>query len=33
MCPGQKCAEPVRGPIALGALCHFGLGVFVPEKR
>lgn len=26
-------AEPVRGPIALGALCHFGLGVFVPERR
>ncbi len=25
--------EPVRGPIALGALCHFGLGVFVPETR
>lgn len=24
-------AEPVRGPIALGALCHFGLGVFVPR--
>jgi len=26
-------SEPVRGPIALGALCHFGLGVFVPEQR
>lgn len=26
-------AEPVRGPIALGALCHFGLGVFVPDTR
>lgn len=26
-------AEPVRGrPIALGALCHFGLGLFVPER-
>lgn len=24
-------AEPVRGPIALGALCHFGLGVFIPD--
>jgi CRISPR-associated protein Csb2 len=23
--------EPVRGPIALGALSHFGLGLFVPE--
>lgn len=23
-------AEPVRGPIALGALCHFGLGLFRP---
>lgn len=23
-------AEPVRGPIALGALSHFGLGLFVP---
>lgn len=26
-------AGPVRGPIALGALCHFGLGVFIPEDR
>lgn len=24
-------SEPVRGPFALGALCHFGLGLFVPE--
>lgn len=23
--------EPVPGPFALGALCHFGLGMFVPE--
>jgi CRISPR-associated protein Csb2 len=23
-------AEPVRGPIALGALSHFGLGLFLP---
>lgn len=23
-------SEPVRGPIALGALSHFGLGLFVP---
>lgn len=23
-------AEPVRGPIALGFACHFGLGLFVP---
>ncbi len=23
-------AEPVRGPIALGALAHYGLGVFLP---
>jgi CRISPR-associated protein Csb2 len=22
--------EPVRGPIALGALSHFGLGLFLP---
>ena len=22
--------EPVRGPIVLGACCHFGLGLFVP---
>jgi CRISPR-associated protein Csb2 len=26
-------SQPVRGPIALGALCHFGLGVFVPAGR
>ena len=24
-------AEEVRGPFALGALCHFGLGLFVPQ--
>lgn len=24
-------AEPVRGPIALGYGCHFGLGLFVPQ--
>jgi CRISPR-associated protein Csb2 len=24
-------AEPVRGPIALGFACHFGLGLFLPE--
>lgn len=24
--------EPVKGPIALGALSHFGLGVFVPNE-
>jgi CRISPR-associated protein Csb2 len=23
--------EDVRGPFALGALCHFGLGLFLPE--
>jgi len=23
-------AEPIRGPIALGAFCHFGLGLFLP---
>ena len=23
-------AKPVRGPVALGFACHFGLGVFVP---
>jgi CRISPR-associated protein Csb2 len=23
-------AEPVRGPIALGFACHFGLGLFLP---
>lgn len=23
----------IQGPIAIGALCHFGLGVFLPEKR
>jgi CRISPR-associated protein Csb2 len=26
-------ATPVTGPIALGALCHFGLGLFEPEPR
>lgn len=25
--------EPVRGPIALGYACHFGLGVFGPVER
>ncbi|GAB6041930.1 type I-G CRISPR-associated protein Csb2 [Endothiovibrio diazotrophicus] len=24
-------SEPVRGPLALGFGCHFGLGMFVPE--
>jgi CRISPR-associated protein Csb2 len=23
-------AQPVRGPVALGFACHFGLGLFVP---
>ena len=23
-------AQPVRGPLALGFACHFGLGLFVP---
>jgi len=23
-------AEPIKGPFALGALCHFGLGLFIP---
>jgi CRISPR-associated protein Csb2 len=23
-------AHPVRGPVALGFACHFGLGLFVP---
>ena len=26
-------AEPVTGPIALGGLSHFGLGLFSPERR
>ena len=26
-------AEPVAGPIALGALCHFGLGQFAPYEE
>lgn len=26
-------AEPVCGPIALGHLAHFGLGLFVPERH
>jgi CRISPR-associated protein Csb2 len=26
-------AEPVNGPIVIGALCHFGLGVFVPAQE
>jgi CRISPR-associated protein Csb2 len=25
-------SEPVKGPISLGASCHFGLGLFVPIK-
>ena len=25
-------AEPVRGPIALGFGCHYGLGMFVPNR-
>ena len=25
-------AEPVRGPIALGFACHYGLGLFVPVE-
>lgn len=25
--------RPVRGPIALGYACHFGLGLFVPVER
>lgn len=25
-------AEPVRGPIALGFACHFGLGLFTPVR-
>lgn len=24
--------EPVAGPVVLGALCHFGLGLFVPTE-
>jgi CRISPR-associated protein Csb2 len=28
-----KFAEPVRGPIALGYGCHFGLGQFVPLEQ
>lgn len=23
--------HPVRGPLALGHSCHFGLGLFVPD--
>ncbi|HSF46921.1 MAG TPA: type I-U CRISPR-associated protein Csb2, partial [Burkholderiales bacterium] len=26
----MRFAQPVRGPIALGFGCHFGLGLFVP---
>ena len=26
-------AEPVRGPLALGFGCHFGLGLFVPAEN
>lgn len=25
-------SEPVRGPVVLGALCHFGLGLFLPVE-
>jgi len=25
-------AEPVPGPLSLGALSHFGLGLFVPRE-
>jgi CRISPR-associated protein Csb2 len=25
--------HPVRGPIIIGALCHFGLGVFTPTRE
>ncbi len=25
-------AQPVRGPIALGFACHFGLGLFAPVQ-
>lgn len=25
-------AEPVSGPLALGRLCHFGMGLFLPES-
>lgn len=24
--------EPIPGPIAIGAFCHFGLGMFTPQK-
>ena len=27
-----KFDQPVRGPIALGFACHYGLGLFVPVK-
>jgi CRISPR-associated protein Csb2 len=26
-------AAPVQGPLCLGHSCHFGLGLFVPERR
>ena len=26
-------AQPVQGPFAIGALCHFGLGAFVPVDQ
>lgn len=29
---GLRFAQPVRGPIALGFGCHFGLGLFVPAS-
>ena len=25
-------AQPVRGPVALGFACHFGLGLFAPAS-
>jgi len=26
-------AQPVRGPVALGFACHFGLGLFAPVSE
>jgi CRISPR-associated protein Csb2 len=26
-------SQPVRGPVVIGALCHFGLGVFIPTRE
>lgn len=35
--PGVGCiltfSEPIRGPFALGAVCHFGLGTFMPAPE